>query len=334
MPLALLLLVLAADLVPPQPDTPFSQPQIASDGAVTGLVFGSKNTIFYAGIGSEPVVVAQTPNLSLGNHRGPRLAFTRDAIVVTAGIGPANEQYGFNTLRSWRSLDRGKTWRPAADVSTPGTGGMGFQGIASDGGTRVWAAWIGPSNGHPTLFVSRSYDSGATWVKQRVLSETVCECCHPTVALAADGSVHVLFRNNLNGNRDFYLASSKDGSDFRIAKLGTGNWAINACPMDGGGMAERKGAIVTIWRRENQLYLARPDGKPEEPFAAGRNASIALRDSGMYAVWSAPEGIMVATPGKPARPLSKTGAFPVIAPSGPLIVAWEDGGKIRTEHLD
>ena len=78
--------------------------------------------------------------LSLGNHRGPRVAFTADAIVITAGVGPKGQQYGPNTLRSWRSTDRGKTWAAGQDLSTPGTGGMGFQTVASDGKQKLVAS--------------------------------------------------------------------------------------------------------------------------------------------------------------------------------------------------
>jgi hypothetical protein len=46
------------------------------------------------------------------------------------------------------------------------------------------------------------------------------------------------------------------------------------------------------------------------------------------------DGIMAQSPGSPGRLISKTGAFPSIAPSGPVVVAWEDAGKIRVERLD
>ena len=327
-------LLLAADIAPTKPDVSFSQPQIASDGTTTGMVFGSGSSIFFAHADSTPVLVAEAPTLALGNHRGPRVAFTKSAIVVTATISPADKQYAPGTLRSWRSMDRGATWSAGTEISNPGAGGMGFQGIASDGRDRVWAAWIGPDSGHPTLFISHSEDAGATWTKQRVLSATVCECCHPTVAVSADDTVRVLFRNNVGGSRDFYLATSKEGAAFEIAKLGQGSWKLDACPMDGGGMGEFAGEIVTLWRREGQLYVARPGGGVEEAFAAGRNAAVTLRKEGLYAVWMSGEGIMAKAPGRDQWVLSKTGGFPAIAPSGPVVVAWEDGGKIRVERMD
>jgi hypothetical protein len=329
-----LFLFFAADIIPPSSEVSYSQPQIASDGKSTGMVFGSKNTIYFSALNGAPVAVAEAPTLSLGNHRGPRLAFTAESIVITAGTGPADQQFAPNTLRSWRSTDYGKTWNPGPDLSTPGSGGMGFQAIASDGKRRIWAAWIGASRGHPTLFFTHSDDEGATWAKQRVLSETVCECCHPSVAIAADGTVHILFRNSVDGNRDFYLDTSKDGEVFQISKLGVGSWAINACPMDGGGLSEWRGQVVTLWRRRNELFLARPGGKAEEPFATGKNAAITLRADGIYAVWQSTEGIMTKAPEKAPRILSATGSYPVIAPAGPVIAAWEDQGRIRTERID
>ena len=334
MPMLLLFLALATEIAPVRPDVAYQQPQIASDGRDVGIVFGSKNTIYYALNDGTPVVVAEAPVLSLGNHRGPRVAFTANAVVVTAGVGPAGQQYGPNTLRSWRSTDRGKTWTPGPDLSTAGAGGMGFQAIASDGRQRLVAAWLGPQNGAPRLFTSHSEDGGLTWSKQSIVSQTVCECCHPSVTISRDGTVRIMYRNSLEGNRDFYLATARDGEHFEIAKLGKESWPLNACPMDGGGMGEFDGAVVTLWRREGDLFLAPPDGRAEERFAAGRNPSLALRKAGVYAVWSTPEGITAKTPDQPAYVLSRSGSFPVVTGQGPVIAAWEDNGKIVTRRLD
>ena len=335
MPLSILLpLLLAVELTPPSPDVVYQQPQIASDGRNTGIVFGAKNTMYYSHNYGPPVVVAETPVLSLGNHRGPRVAFTADAIVITAGVGPADQQYGPNTLRSWRSTNQGKTWIAGPDVSTKGSGGMGFQALGSDGGKRLVASWIGPQNGAPRLFVAHSEDAGVTWSKQVVLSQTVCECCHPSVLISADGTVRILFRNSVEGNRDFYLATARDGEHFEVAKLGQGSWPINACPMDGGGLGEWKGSVVTLWKRQGDLFFARPDGKPEERLATGKSPSVAMSESGVYAVWSTPEGVLMAQkPGAAPYALSPTGAFPVLTGRGAVVAVWEDKGKIRTARL-
>src|SRR5450631_3875750 len=70
----------------------FKQPQLATHGSEFGMVFGTENTIYYSASTDggrtfqPPVVVAMAPALSLGNHRGPRLAFTANAIVITSGV--------------------------------------------------------------------------------------------------------------------------------------------------------------------------------------------------------------------------------------------------------
>ena len=68
---------------------------------------------------------------------------------------------------------------------------------------------------------------------------SVCQCCHPSVAIDSRGVIQVLFRNSLGGQRDMYLCSSTDGGQTfgKAIKLGQGSWNIDHCPMDGGNLA-------------------------------------------------------------------------------------------------
>ena len=92
--------------------------------------------------------------------------------------------------------------------------------------------------------------------------------------------------------------------------------------------------MITLWRRESDLFLARVDGQPEERLATGKSPAVALRGNGIYAVWSGSEGIMAKVPGRSAYVLSQSGAFPVLTGRGPVIAAWEEKGKIRSERLE
>ena len=112
----------------------------------------------------------------------------------------------------------------------------GQQGKGRDGDVLAW----------------RSADDGATWQANvwvyRSPDGNVCECCHPSI-MVSDDAVHVMFRNSLAGNRDMYVATSKDdGKTFVPAKkVGQGSWKLNACPMDGGMLAAGpKGSLVTV----------------------------------------------------------------------------------------
>src|SRR6185436_15020500 len=101
----------------------------------------------------------------------------------------------------------------------------------------LFAVWLDLRDGHNKLFGSSSRDGGKSWEKNVLVyaspDTTVCECCKPAV-LVANGSVHVMFRNRLNGNRDLYLINSTDGgmSFTNLQKLGNESWKLDGCPMD------------------------------------------------------------------------------------------------------
>ena len=48
-------------------------------------------------------------------------------------------------------------------------------------------------------YVHRSKDGGQTWSPNFSVYESpdghICECCHPSAVIAADGAIHVMFRN-------------------------------------------------------------------------------------------------------------------------------------------
>ena len=108
-----------------------------------------------------------------------------------------------------------------------------------------------------------------------------------------------------------YLSQSSDGTHFSPArKLGEGTWKLNACPMDGGGIAISANGPVTGWRREHSLFLDRP-GEPEESIGEGVDMAIAAGKSGTYAIWSTPAGLELHVPGeREPRALGIKGSFP------------------------
>src|SRR5205085_10647001 len=117
-------------------------------------------------------------------------------------------------------------------------------------------------------------------------SGSVCECCQPSVAIGSDGVIHVMFRNSLAGNRDMYVAdSSDDGQTWSSAtQLGTGNWKLDMCPMDGGAInADDEGHVVSIWRRQDAIYRVAP-GEREDRIDIGQQPWIYARQGG-YGVY-------------------------------------------------
>jgi len=119
-------------------------------------------------------------------------------------------------------------------------------------------------------------------------------------------------------------------------KLGTGSWMLNACPMDGGGIAQRGDATVAAWRRDKTIYLTKP-GRPELAIGEGKDVTIAMGARGPYVAWTSPSGIELYGPEqKGSRVLSPSGSFAATAalPNGSVLVAWEAGGRIQLERVE
>ena len=122
--------------------------------------------------------------------------------------------------------------------------------------------------------------------------------------------------------------SPRPGRTFEPAvKLGSGTWKLEACPMDGGALAiDQRGAVVTVWRRETDVFLASP-GRPEERLATGHDPVIAVAGDGGWSVaWQGEEGLLIRD-AKHAAPrlLAEGGQAPALLalPDGSLLAAWE-----------
>jgi hypothetical protein len=212
--------------------------------------------------------------------------------------------------------------------------------MASDAEGHVAAAWLDDRvTPGKRLWGAFSDDGGATWSKNVMLYEstsgTICECCHPSLLALGHGEFAVMWRNVVDGSRDFYVLRLRDGKPMgSAAKQGTGTWKLNACPMDGGGIALDHGEIVTAWRREHDIYLAHP-GR-ETKLGPGQDVALAANAKGAYAVWVNGKAIEALAPGATVpQQLSENGAFPSIValPDGSMLAAWEENGAIATTVL-
>ncbi len=229
---------------------PGVQPQLAAVGNRLYLAFGQGNVIsvVQSADGGEtfgpPSQLLVPGKMSLGMRRGPRIAATNSAVLVAAVAGAEGGGADGDVLL-FRSTDRGRTWaRSVAINDVPGSAREGLHAMAASPSGLVVVAWLDLREKGTRVYAAVSRDHGATWTPDTLVyaspSGAVCECCHPSVAIGPGGRVAIMFRNNLDGHRDMYVAESKDGVTFSSArKLGTGSWTLNACPMDGGAVACR-----------------------------------------------------------------------------------------------
>ena len=343
-----ILLLLLAIRILPAGDIPSKQPQMAAIARMVGLTYGAGNTVYFTrsdngGVNFEPpTVVSGQGVLSLGMHRGPRIAFAGEAIIIAAVVGDKGKGADGDLL-AWRSLDHGKTWSSPVKINDVlGAAREGLHSMASDGKDLLFATWLDLRDKGTRLYGSASRDGGVTWSKNVLVyaspSGSVCQCCHPTVTIAPNGQINIMFRNELEGARDMYVVSSLDGgSSFKaVGKLGAGTWILNACPMDGGGMAvDASGRVATVWRREKSIFSAGL-GQREDSLGYGKDGTIAAGSGGLYFAWSTPEGVQARVPGKQdAVLIGPKGAYPQLLAlnDGSVLATWENEGAIVVQKL-
>lgn len=333
--------------VPKQP-----QAAVADDGTVH-LVYGVGDEVVHCqstGSGESftpPKAAFRTANMSLGMRRGPRLAIAGSNLVISA-IGGVQGKGRDGDVLVWRSVDNGTSWQGPVRVNdVPDSAREGLHAMTASSAGAVWCVWLDLRAKGTQLYAARSDDGGASWTKNILVYKSpggsVCECCHPSI-VAHGESVHVLFRNSLQGDRDMYVVSSPDGQQFGPAKrLGTEHWPLKACPMDGGMLAvESDGQVSTVWRRGGLVYATEGGSLEEILLGRGEQPWLTATRKGAVAVWIAKrEGELFVTPLSKLQPrrIAMVARDPVIASSpsgdGQVFVCWESkrGDKYVIEGI-
>ena len=302
------------------------------------MVFGRGDSILYSYSSdkgktfSSPALIATLPKLTAAHMRGPQIAATASGLVVTACNNPGDIfSYTKDQSGNWTQTGR------VNDVDTIAK--ENFMALAADG-NNVFAVWLDLRTKQNQIFGAKSNDGGKTWLKNQLVyasPEThVCECCKPSVAVKGN-NVYVMFRNWIKGNRDLYLIQSSDnGNSFGQAqKLGNGSWALNGCPMDGGGIAiNDNGNAETVWNRKGMIYACEP-GKQETELGKGRNCSIETVNGKNVYAWVNDNNVIVKKPEGMEKNLGK-GELPILKAvnNESILCIWEEDKKIHKAVLE
>ena len=296
------------------------------------LVYGHGDSIMYSYSSSgrtfsTPVLVSIIPKLAASHMRGPQIAATSDGLIVTA-CNDLGDIFSFSKSQSGKWNQSGRV----NDIDTVAKENL--MALAADE-KNAFAVWLDLRNKHNQIYGARSTDGGKNWSKNNMIyvspDTTVCECCKPSVVVKGD-NVYVMFRNLLNGNRDMYLIQSSDeGLTFGSAqKLGTGSWALNGCPMDGGAIAINKsGSPETVWNRKGMIYTCEP-GKEEKELGKGRSCTIETVNGKNVYAWVEDGEIIVLKPMGMRRTLGK-GQLPILKAinNEHVLCVWENDKQIR-----
>lgn len=327
------------------------QPQLAVDGSGgIHIVYGIHDVVCYQSSTDGGKTFGKATELtfahamSLGMRRGPRIAATNKAICITA-IGGKQGRGRDGDVLAMSSQDGGKTWTGPVQVNDVDDAAReGLHAMAAGPKGEMCCVWLDLRNKATEIAASTSLDGGKTWSKNVLAYKSpdgsVCECCHPSVAIDERGRIYVQWRNSLGGNRDIYVTTSTDGGKkfANATKLGTGTWPLKACPMDGGAIAVTGNQVSSVWRRDKSLFLVRSGKSAEEPLGTGEQPWIASTKDGPFVVWLNKRGeqAFLLTPGqKTPVSLANRAGDPVIAASptgtGPVVATWESrDGKNHT----
>ena len=309
-------------------------PDLTRDASGTiHLVYGSGDSLLYSFSTnggesfSSSTLVAVLPNLAASHTRGPQIAATSKGLVVTACTGPGN-------IYAFQKDPGSNNWQKPVQVNDADTVAKeNLMDLSADGST-VFAVWLDLRSGHNQLYGARSIDGGQTWSKNLLVyaspDTTVCECCKPSVAVSKN-KVYVMFRNWLKGNRDLYLIPSADGGNSfaEARKLGTGSWALDGCPMDGGAVAvDQKGDPQTVWNRDGVIYSCVPGGE-EQPLGKGKRCTMEAVGEKLIYAWVEDGNIVLQTsPGN--KKVLGQGQLPILekADPGRVLCVWQNEGVI------
>jgi hypothetical protein len=281
---------------------------------------------------SAPRPIGVLPDLAASHTRGPQLRATASGLLVTACTDAGN-------IYSYLTDSSGK-WVRGARVNDQDTAAKeNLMALGTDG-QNAFAVWLDLRDGKNKIFGSRSSDGGRSWGRNGMIyaspDSTVCECCKPSVVMRGN-TVTVMFRNWLDGNRDLYLIQSNDGgSSFgRARKLGKDSWAMNGCPMDGGGLAlDAQGNAKAVWNRKGVIYASDWE-KAEKKVGEGRSCTIALAGTGSFYAWTANGNVVVTNGAGRTRSLG-AGLQPsiVAVDEGRAVCVWERDKKIYRSVVD
>ncbi len=318
-----------------------AMPALTTDEAGTiHLVYAAGDSLLYATSRddgqhfSTAELVGRLPNLVAMAKRGPHVAVASGTVVISV-----NDTKG--SVFAFSRKNGAAAWSGPAPISDqPEVNLEGFQTVVGAGNGVFHAFWLDLRGiRHNKIYGSKSVDGGRTWSKNFLVYASpegpVCSCCQVS-AVARGNDVYVMFRNSLGGARDLYVAHSADaGVTFAPAsKLGTGTWKLEACPMDGGGLAfsGKTGNPQTVWRREGTIFTSSLTGA-EEAVAEGTDCVLAADGAGVAVAWQQKGTLFVKRAGGQPQVVGR-GKLPNLAAGNhSLLCVWEKDGAVLGRML-
>ena len=280
---------------------------------------------------SKPALVGQIRGMHLGHTRGPQIASSKNYSMITA----IDEQ---GNIHSYKLNHLSKNWAKSARVNDYKESAVeGLMALTADKEDNFYATWLDIRLAKKNnIYFSSINGNSSVWNKNLLVykspDEHVCECCKPNIAFN-NSKLVVSFRNWLIGSRDIYYAvSSNRGKTFSAPKKsGKGTWRLNACPMDGGGLAvNERGIVSAAWRRNSDVFYS-AGNQPEQKLGSGRDVSMAQSKGKTFVAWQDKNKIRVMYLNTKRTTEVGKGVSPrvYLLSNGKAICVWEDDKNVK-----
>jgi hypothetical protein len=247
-------------------------------------------------------------------------------VVWTTNTPIPGRRFPASDLRYARSTDGGLTFAPTVTVNDDVAGPPSshtFHDVAAGKDGLVVISWLdgrvsdsmrlaepGVSEDHlpgSDIRVAISFDAGVSFVRRAVVDTNVCPCCRTSLALGANGGIHVAWRKVFSGDvRDIVVATSHDaGESFDPpVRVHGDNWIYRGCPHAGPDLTTDL---------EGQLHVAWYTGAPHR--------------AGLYHAVSADGGMTFGSPTALAESQPPSQAKVAVDGTGVIWMAWELRGE-------
>jgi hypothetical protein len=315
---------------------PGLQPKAVIDGnGIVKVVYGLENNLYYIeskdkgkSFTTPTLVATLSDGLMLGMGRGPQIASSSTHTIISA----VNEK---GNIYSWKLNSNSQKWEGPSRINDVDTVAKeGFVAVSKGKGNNMYAVWNDLRSGNNQIYGSFSKDGGLSWSKNKLIyaspDTTICECCKVSIVYDNRDKVYVMWRNQLHGYRDMYLIAIENGLN-KISspiKLGSGSWKLKGCPMDGGNLySDEKGNIITVWRREGDIYLCEP-GKEEIKLGKGKMPVLIKNKLQTKVLWSENDEIVSYSPQSKQTIILGKGRYPYVVSGENFSIAfWETENK-------
>jgi Cu/Ag efflux protein CusF len=211
---------------------------------------------------------------------------------------PPDDHAGYKAWLS-QSLDDGATWSAPAPLTreSESVAFVSLVPLAHGGLLAVWLDGRANNAGSktPQLYGRLVGTAGP----DRLIDDSVCDCCQTTLTAFPDGTAIVAYRaRRAEEVRDIYTAKYYHGKWETPRVLSADDWRINGCPVNGPQLDSAGGRVAAVWftaadNAARVLASVSPDagarftlpqrvdlGKP-----LGRADTVLLRDGSRLVTW-------------------------------------------------